>query len=166
MPGPKVLVVDDSWTDLTLIATPLRESGFEVITAVDGDEAVEKVLQERPHLVVLDVILPKQNGFQLCRRLKQMEQSRDIPIILISGKRMAELARHAGLTGAPQASELARLLGQSSGGMSVDDVPEGPRYVVFVVGGVECAMPAACVQGIDRLVDVTPVPHTAAWVLG
>jgi DNA-binding response OmpR family regulator len=89
MPGTKVLVVDDSWTDLTLIATPLRESGFEVITAVDGDEAVEKVLQERPHLVVLDVILPKQNGFQLCRRLKQMEQSRDIPIILISGKSTA-----------------------------------------------------------------------------
>jgi twitching motility two-component system response regulator PilH len=85
MPGPKVLVVDDSWTDLTLIATPLRESGYDVITAVDGDEAVEKVLQERPQLVVLDVILPKQNGFQLCRRLKQMDQARDIPIILISG---------------------------------------------------------------------------------
>src|SRR5579859_3792825 len=86
MPGPKVLVVDDSWTDLTLIATPLRESGFDVITAVDGDEAVEKVLLEHPQCVVLDVILPKQNGFQLCRRLKSMEQSRDIPIILISSK--------------------------------------------------------------------------------
>lgn len=86
MPGPKLLVVDDSWTDLTLIATPLRESGYEVITAVDGDEALEKVLQERPQCVLLDVILPKQNGFQLCRKLKQLEQSRDIPIILISGK--------------------------------------------------------------------------------
>lgn len=86
MSGPKVLVVDDSWTDLTLIATPLRESGFEVITAVDGEEAVEKVLQERPQCVLLDVILPKQNGFQLCRHLKQMEQTRDIPIILISAK--------------------------------------------------------------------------------
>ena len=89
MPQPKVLVVDDSWTDLTLIATPLRESGFEVITAVDGDEAFEKVLQEHPSCVVLDIILPKQNGFQLCRRLKQMEQSRDIPIILMSGKNTA-----------------------------------------------------------------------------
>jgi twitching motility two-component system response regulator PilH len=86
MPGAKVLVVDDSWTDLTLIATPLRESGYDVITAVDGEEALEKVLQERPQCVLLDVILPKTNGFQLCRRLKQMEQSRDIPIILISGK--------------------------------------------------------------------------------
>ncbi|HEX8035673.1 MAG TPA: response regulator [Ktedonobacterales bacterium] len=86
MPVPKVLVVDDSWTDLTLIATPLRESGYDVITAVDGEEALEKVLQERPQCVLLDVILPKQNGFQLCRKLKAMEQSRDIPIILISGK--------------------------------------------------------------------------------
>ena len=86
MPVPKVLVVDDSWTDLTLIATPLRESGYDVITAVDGEEALEKVIQEHPQCVLLDVILPKQNGFQLCRRLKQMEQSRDIPIILVSGK--------------------------------------------------------------------------------
>jgi twitching motility two-component system response regulator PilH len=86
MPGAKVLVVDDSWTDLTLMAAPLRESGYDVITAVDGDEALEKVLAERPQLVVMDVILPKQNGFQICRRLKQMEQSRNIPIILISSK--------------------------------------------------------------------------------
>ncbi|MEO7001958.1 MAG: response regulator [Ktedonobacterales bacterium] len=86
MPTPKVLVVDDSWTDLTLIATPLRESGFDVITAVDGDEALEKVLRERPQCVLLDIVLPKQNGFQVCRKLKQMEQSRNIPVILISGK--------------------------------------------------------------------------------
>lgn len=86
MPAPKVLVVDDSWTDLTLIATPLRESGFEVVTAADGDEALEKVGSERPQCVVLDVVLPKQNGFQVCRKLKQSEASRHIPVILISGK--------------------------------------------------------------------------------
>jgi DNA-binding response OmpR family regulator len=86
MAAPKILVVDDSWTDLALMATPLRDSGFEVITAVDGDEAVEKTLQERPQCVLLDVVLPKQSGFQVCRRLKQLEQSRSIPIILISGK--------------------------------------------------------------------------------
>lgn len=86
MVAPKILVVDDSWTDLTLIATPLRESGFDVITAVDGEEALEKVLREQPQCVLLDVVLPKQNGFQVCRRLKQMEQSRHIPVILISQK--------------------------------------------------------------------------------
>jgi DNA-binding response OmpR family regulator len=86
MPGQKVLVVDDSWTELTMIATPLRNSGFEVITAVDGDEAIEKVFRERPQCIVLDVVLPKQNGFQVCRRLKNLEASRHIPIILLTSK--------------------------------------------------------------------------------
>ncbi|MGH2500934.1 MAG: response regulator transcription factor [Ktedonobacterales bacterium] len=89
MPAPKVLVVDDSWTDLTLIATPLRESGYEVVTAADGDEALEMVGSERPQCVVLDVVLRKQNGFQVCRKLKQSEASRHIPVILISGKNTA-----------------------------------------------------------------------------
>lgn len=86
MPGQKILVVDDSWTELTLIATPLRNSGFEVITAVDGDEALERVFRDRPHCIVLDVVLPKQNGFQLCRKLKGWEGSRNIPIILLTSK--------------------------------------------------------------------------------
>lgn len=89
MPGQKVLVVDDSWTELTMIATPLRNSGFEVITAVDGDEAIEKVFRERPQCIVLDVVLPKQNGFQVCRRLKNLEASRHIPIILLTSKNTA-----------------------------------------------------------------------------
>ena len=86
MPGQKVLVVDDSWTELTMIVAPLRNSGFDVITAVDGDEAMEKVFRERPQCIVLDVVLPKQNGFQLCRRLKGLEASKHIPIILLTSK--------------------------------------------------------------------------------
>jgi len=86
MPGQKVLVVEDSWTELTLIATLLRNGGFDVVTAIDGDEAVEKVFKERPQCIVLDVVLPKQNGFQLCRRLKSLEGTRHIPIILLTSK--------------------------------------------------------------------------------
>jgi DNA-binding response OmpR family regulator len=86
MPGRKVLVVDDSWTELAMIATPLRNSGFDVVTAVDGDEALEKVFREQPECIVLDVVLPKQNGFQLCRRLKSFEASKNIPIILLTSK--------------------------------------------------------------------------------
>jgi DNA-binding response OmpR family regulator len=86
MPGQKVLVVDDSWTELTMIVTPLRNSGFDVVTAVDGDEAVEKVFRERPRCIILDVVLPKQSGFQVCRRLKSLDACRHIPIILLTGK--------------------------------------------------------------------------------
>ena len=86
MPGRKVLVEDDSWTELAMIATPLRNSGFDVVTAVDGDEALEKVFREQPECIVLDVVLPKQNGFQLCRKLKSFEVSKNIPIILLTSK--------------------------------------------------------------------------------
>ncbi len=86
MPGQKILIVDDSWTELAMIAAPLRNSGFEVVTAIDGDEAVEKVFKERPQCIVLDVVLPKQNGFQICRKLKNMDASKHIPIILLTSK--------------------------------------------------------------------------------
>ena len=89
MSGQKILVVDDSWTELTMIVTPLRNSGFEVVTAVDGDEAVEKVFKEHPQCIILDVVLPKQNGFQVCRKLKGLEISRHIPIILLTSKSTA-----------------------------------------------------------------------------
>jgi twitching motility two-component system response regulator PilH len=94
MVAPKVLVVDDSWTDLALIATSLRESGFDVITAVDGEEAIEKVLSEQPRCVLLDIVLPKLDGWRVCRRLKSMEQSRHIPIIMISQKNTPLDQRH------------------------------------------------------------------------
>jgi twitching motility two-component system response regulator PilH len=86
MLGQKILVVDDSWTELAMIATPLRNQGFDVVTAVDGDEALEKVFKERPQCIVLDVVLPKQNGFQLCRKLKSSDASKHIPIILLTSK--------------------------------------------------------------------------------
>lgn len=86
MLGQKILVVDDSWTELAMIATPLRNQGFDVVTAVDGDEVLEKVFKERPQCIVLDVVLPKQNGFQLCRKLKSLDASKHIPIILLTSK--------------------------------------------------------------------------------
>jgi DNA-binding response OmpR family regulator len=82
----KILVADDSITELLMITTPLQERGFEVVTAVDGDEALEKVFTEQPQCIILDVVMPKQNGFQLCRRLRRIEASRHIPIILLSQK--------------------------------------------------------------------------------
>lgn len=94
--APKVLVVDDSWTDLSLIAGPLWESGYEVVTAVDGDEAIEKAVAEQPNCIVLDIVLPKQSGFQVCRKLKRMDECRQIPIILLSGKNTPQ-DRHWGM---------------------------------------------------------------------
>ncbi len=89
MANEKILVVDDSPTDLALMCAPLRASGFNVVTAADGDEAIEKALKESPRAIVLDVILPKKNGYQVCRALKTNDQSKGIPIILLTGKSQA-----------------------------------------------------------------------------
>lgn len=88
MSRAKILVVDDSWTELTIISSTLQQEGFDVITAVDGEEALEKVLRENPQCVVLDVVMPRQNGFQLCRKLRHMEQEQGqhLPIIMLSSK--------------------------------------------------------------------------------
>jgi twitching motility two-component system response regulator PilH len=86
MPNGTILVVDDSPTDLRLMATPLTEHGYNVITAVDGEQALEIALQQRPDLIVLDVILPKKNGFQVCRQLKTSPDTKDIKILMVTSK--------------------------------------------------------------------------------
>lgn len=86
MQTPRILVVDDSDTDLALMSAPLRAGGYHVVTARDGDEALTKVASERPQCIVLDVVLPRQNGYQICRQLKQSEQTQHIPIIMVSIK--------------------------------------------------------------------------------
>lgn len=86
MTRARILIVDDSPTDISLISAPLLASGFEVITARDGDEAMEKAVAERPNVILLDVVLPKQNGFQVCRELKRNAASGHIPVILVTGK--------------------------------------------------------------------------------
>jgi twitching motility two-component system response regulator PilH len=84
--GETILVVDDSPTALRLAAAPLRAQGYRVLTAVDGEQALEAALRDRPDLIVLDIILPKKNGFQVCRQLKSTPETQDIKIVLLSSK--------------------------------------------------------------------------------
>jgi DNA-binding response OmpR family regulator len=86
MPNQKILVVDDSPTHLNLMSTPLQNKGYQVITAMDGDEALEKAEREHPDLIVLDIILPKKNGFQVCRQLKTAPATKAIKILMLTSK--------------------------------------------------------------------------------
>ncbi|MFP4346908.1 MAG: response regulator [Thermodesulfobacteriota bacterium] len=86
MSNKKVLVVDDSPTQLKLMSDPLMSRGYEIVTARDGEEALDKVASEKPDLVVLDVIMPKKNGFRVCRDIKISPLYKDIKVILISSK--------------------------------------------------------------------------------
>ncbi|MDP3919914.1 MAG: response regulator [Candidatus Omnitrophota bacterium] len=80
----KILFVDDERTIVILVKNRLKKNGYEVITAGDGEEALEKCRSNKPDLAILDINMPKINGFQLCRLLREDEKLKDIPIIVLS----------------------------------------------------------------------------------
>jgi DNA-binding response OmpR family regulator len=86
MPRSTILVVDDSPTGLALFMDALRPRGFRLLSAGDGDAALEMARREHPDLVLLDVVLPRKNGFQVCRQLKRAVETRDIKVILVTAK--------------------------------------------------------------------------------
>jgi len=82
----KILVVDDENYILHILDFSLGAEGYEVITAEDGEEAVRKCRDEKPDLVVLDVMMPKMDGFEACRTIKRDPETADTPVILLSAK--------------------------------------------------------------------------------
>jgi DNA-binding response OmpR family regulator len=89
MPAKTILVVDDSPTALKITSEVLTEQGFNVLVASDGEEALEIAARLHPDLIVLDIILPKKNGFQVCRQLKTEDATADIKILMLSSKNQA-----------------------------------------------------------------------------
>lgn len=81
-----VLVVEDSLVQLKLIAQLLKANGLKVKAARDGMEALQKVRSSCPDLVILDIILPRMNGYEVCRRLKSNLTPQKPPIIMCSHK--------------------------------------------------------------------------------
>jgi DNA-binding response OmpR family regulator len=82
----KILVVDDSPTLCLFMTRALEKAGYRVITASNGNEGLQKTLHERPHCVVVDVVLPGISGFSLCRQIRSLDPQRRIPIIMVSTK--------------------------------------------------------------------------------
>jgi len=79
----KVLLVDDSSTVLSLEQIML-ESSYEILTAGSGTEGLQVAVNERPDLILLDVMMPKLDGFELCRILRNIRVTKDIPIIMVT----------------------------------------------------------------------------------
>ena len=84
MNGKKILVVDDERYMLRLVEYNLKKSGYEVVTASDGVEAMEKISEGRPDLILLDIKMPRMDGYEVCKMLKQKKETRDIPVIIVS----------------------------------------------------------------------------------
>ena len=80
-----ILVVEDSPTARRNTVNALEEAGYRVVTASDGEEAIAAADEHRPDAVVLDIILPKKNGYQVCRQLKQ-DPERAVPVLMVTAK--------------------------------------------------------------------------------
>lgn len=86
MTAKKILACDDEKNILRLIQVNLERAGFEVITASDGKEALHKVLHDRPDLVVLDVMMPYMDGFEVLQNMQRNAATRNIPVIMLTAK--------------------------------------------------------------------------------
>jgi DNA-binding response OmpR family regulator len=93
----RLLAVDDDPVILNLVKMNFEMEGFEVLTAVDGEEGLQVARDEKPDVVVLDIMMPKMSGLEVCHILKSEAATKAIPIVLLSAKAQ-EADVHAGLT--------------------------------------------------------------------
>jgi two-component system alkaline phosphatase synthesis response regulator PhoP/two-component system response regulator VicR len=82
----KILAVDDEGFILRLIGVNLEKEGYQVITAADGEEALEKSLSEKPDLIILDVMMPVMDGYETLRRLRENKATAAIPVVMLTAK--------------------------------------------------------------------------------
>jgi len=82
----KILVVDDEIYIVHILDFSLGMEGYEVVTALDGEQALERVASEKPDLIVLDIMMPKLDGYEVCRTVKSNPATKNVPVILLSAK--------------------------------------------------------------------------------
>ncbi len=106
-----ILCVDDSSTDLSNIKSVVSGAGYKVLEATDGNEAISVAIDQRPDLILMDVIMPNKDGFEACRDLSTNPDTKDIPVVFVSSKNQkadevwAELQGGKGIIGKPYNGE-------------------------------------------------------------
>ena len=98
----KILIVDDNEDSRDLVVKVLKNKGYQMVEAVDGEDALEKAESENPDIILLDISIPKLDGYEVTRRLKSREKFRNIPIIALTAHAMKgdkEKALEAGCDG-------------------------------------------------------------------
>jgi twitching motility two-component system response regulator PilH len=82
----KVMVVDDAYSELKLMEKILKSDGLEVVCLSDGDRLEERMVQEQPDVLLLDIVMPNRNGYEILRSLKRDPHTKRMPVVLVSSK--------------------------------------------------------------------------------
>lgn len=142
MAQPTVLVVEDEEDILDLVAYNLQQAGFRVLRAVDGVEGLRVAQRERPDLLVLDLMLPKMDGKDVCRSIRQGEETHAIPVLMLTAR----------------TEEVDRIVGFEIGADDYMTKPFSPRELVLRVQAIlrrtkEKSPPPAILRFSDLLID-------------
>ena len=86
MARKKILIVDDEADLVELLKTELEASGYDVIAALDGEQGVQKALLEKPDLLILDIMMPKMDGYEVLSQLRNNARTKHLPVIILSAK--------------------------------------------------------------------------------
>jgi twitching motility two-component system response regulator PilH len=82
----KVMVVDDAYSELKLMENILRSAGLDVVSLSGGEQLEERMVQEQPDVLLLDIVMPNRNGYEILRSLKRDQRTKRTPVILVSSK--------------------------------------------------------------------------------
>jgi DNA-binding response OmpR family regulator len=96
----KILLVEDEKNIILGVKTCLELVNYKAVVVQDGEKAIEAAVKEQPHLVLLDLMLPKVDGFEVCRQLKSREETKHIPVIVLTAKTAEEDREKARAAGA------------------------------------------------------------------
>ncbi len=148
---PKIMVVDDEPDALELIEFNLKQAGYDVVTAGDGAAALKKARSASPDLVILDIMLPEIDGFEVCKLLRRDPATAAIPILMLTAR----------------AAEIDRVLGLELGGDDYVTKPFSPRELVLRVNKIleRAAAPAKSKRDNFTIGDLhIDVPrHEVRW---
>lgn len=81
-----ILIIDDVKTDRELLGKVVQGAGYQVVYGTDGEEALAKAKQSKPRIIFLDVVMPRTNGYVACRQLKADDETKHIPVVLVTSK--------------------------------------------------------------------------------
>jgi sigma-B regulation protein RsbU (phosphoserine phosphatase) len=89
-PRSKILIVDDDLINIRVLEIPLRAQGYTVLKATSGQEALEQIEVSEPDLILLDIQMPQMDGFEVCRRIRENEETQFVPIVMVTALKEAE----------------------------------------------------------------------------
>lgn len=134
----KILIVEDEKDLIKLLEYNLKKAGFEVVSALDGPEAIKLAREKKPDLVILDIMLPSLEGTEVCKMLKQDESTTNIPIIMLSAK----------------GEEVDRIVGFELGADDYITKPFSPRELILRVKAI---LKRSTSGSIEKLIKAGPL---------